>query len=257
MSDNLYSVLVLSCDKYSWLWDPFFKRFNYFWPDKAVKIYILTNYKKCNHSNITTVAIGEDLNWSENLLKCIDKINEKYIFVTFEDVFLNASVDKNYFEKIKKFIVDNEVEYVNTKANPLPKSSGHHKDLTLLKVGMHYRASLANAFWRKDILRDLLRLGESPWEFEHNGSKRSNKYSKFYGTNQPLLSFDHILVGGKITRKSAKLPDVLEIIPESPFPIMSFIENIIFDIKVVRNKLFSRIIPTTFQQKLRNAFRRI
>lgn len=255
MEDNFYSVLVLSCDKYSWLWPPFFKRFEFFWPDKRAKIYLLTNYEKCQFPNVNTISIGEDMDWSTNLLKCIERIDEQYIFIMFEDVFLNECVDSIFLNRIKKFICDNYVEYINTKANPLPNNYGGKGDIVDLKKGMHYRASLANAFWRKDVLQNLLKRGESPWEFEHNGSMRSNKYDRFYGTTQALLSFDHIVVGGKLTRKSSKLDDVKRAMSASTFPVMTITENFMFDLKVKRNKIFSKIVPTIFQQKIRNAFR--
>lgn len=50
-----------------------------------------------------------------------------------------------------------------------------------------YRVSTQGAVWRKDILAALLKKGESAWEFELNGTKRSrNLKSNFYGTTDPV-----------------------------------------------------------------------
>lgn len=255
MNNISYSVLVLSCDKYSWLWQAFFERFNKFWPEKDVKINLLTNHKKCDLPNVNTIDIGEDVDWSTNLLRGIQKINERYIFITFEDVYLCNNVDTTFFDDLKKFIHENNVEYLNTKANPRPKTYGSSQKIVRLKQGMHYRASLANAFWRKDVLLSILREGETPWEFEHNGTARSNKYERFYGTTIPLLSFDHIVVGGRLTRKSSRLLDVQGAASGLGIPVMSNIENAFFNLSVLRNKYFSKFVPTSWQQKIRNAFR--
>ena len=39
---NKFAILIVSCDKYSDLWDPFFKLFFKFWPDCPFNIYLLS-----------------------------------------------------------------------------------------------------------------------------------------------------------------------------------------------------------------------
>lgn len=255
MSDLKYGILVLSCDRYSALWGAFIERFFKCWPEKTPKIYILTNNKKVNSEKVITLNIGDDVDWSSNLINALKKIDEDYVFVTFEDVFLKNAIDENLFGKIVEFLNFRKPSYLNTKANPMPpKDKGAY--ISRLPQGMHYRASLANAFWRKSTLIDLLVSGESAWDFEHFGTVRSNKYDDFFGTTKQLLDFDHVIIRGKIVWNCRELKEVIGTEIESAFLKMSYSEFLLESAKQVRNKLFIKFVPLRFQQIIRGKFAR-
>ena len=66
--------------------------------------------------------------------------------------------------------------------------------------GAPYRVTV-NGIWKKKVLLNLLYQYERAWEFETNGSYRSQKYENFFGLNESLFEFINIVEKGKIFRK--------------------------------------------------------
>ncbi len=251
MSDkSTISLITLSCDKYKILWPLFVKRFEKYWPDFAGNKYLLTNFEVGGEGKFEFIDIGEDIDWSQNLQIGLQRINSIYVFLMLEDTPINQHVDQARFERLLEFCVENDADYLNTKALPLPR--GENLGLvSYIDCGAHYRASLCNAIWRRDYLLSLLEVGESPWAFEVNASVRSNSSDKFFGTRTPLVSFDHLLIRGKLTREILSIQDVREGGLANHFDVMSRTESFFSKMMVVRNRLFTRLVSPRWQQKIR------
>ena len=87
MNKNI-ALLVTSFDGYNDLWEPLDSNFGIY-VDKNIDCYLMTNFIKPNLKNLSYLDIGQDLTWSKNLQKAINKIsNYDYIFLTLDDVFL-------------------------------------------------------------------------------------------------------------------------------------------------------------------------
>ncbi len=51
--------------------------------------------------------------------------------------------------------------------NPWPKPDKHYSQLVgIVSKGTIYRTATVLSVWKKDILLDLLKVGESAWDFE-------------------------------------------------------------------------------------------
>ena len=57
----------------------------------------------------------------------------------------------------------------------------------MLTKGAPYRTSAQSAIWRKSSLESLLVDGESIWEFEVLGSRRSDALEGFYAVWRPVM----------------------------------------------------------------------
>ncbi|MCX8008474.1 MAG: hypothetical protein N3A54_02085 [Patescibacteria group bacterium] len=79
------AILVLSCDKYSDLWDPFFDLFKRYWKDCPFPVYLGSNTKKYSDGSIKTILSGSPKDWSTDLLNIVDKIREEFLFIWLED----------------------------------------------------------------------------------------------------------------------------------------------------------------------------
>ena len=95
-------LLVVSCDSFSDVWAPFFKSFNHSWKDCDLNIFLLSNEKECEQSNVKTVKVGSDVSWSDNLINAIDTLENEYVLLLLEDLFIVNKVSSNYFNKISK-----------------------------------------------------------------------------------------------------------------------------------------------------------
>jgi hypothetical protein len=80
---------------------------------------------------------------------------------------------------------------LNSTAPPPDRLLEGHPWLGEMDPGFPYRCSLNPALWRKDVLSELLRPGESCWGFEVDGSTRSGSRSeKFLRSATKLIRID-------------------------------------------------------------------
>ena len=108
------AFLIVSCDKYSDLWVPFFTLLDKYWPEIYYKKYLLSNSKEFSWPGVNQINIGEDISYSDNLLKCIDHIDEDWILLWLEDLFLSSPVNTTKLDRIISVFTKNEsVDSIN------------------------------------------------------------------------------------------------------------------------------------------------
>lgn len=246
-----YSVLVVSCDKYESLWPAFFERFFKYWPTPYPTIYLVTNNKNATFDNVTTLMVGNENNWSKGLADALAMINDEYVYLLLDDIFIDEVVKEERLELLAKFCQKNNAGYLNTKGTPYPRGKDMGDKIKEITIGSHYRASLCNAFWKRSTLEFLLKDGESPWQFEINGTKRAEVLDSFYGTTDELIKYKHVVVGGKLAVKLGKNEKNISRIKER-FTEMSFANKIIFYVSRLRSRVFCLIIPQTYQTRIRD-----
>jgi hypothetical protein len=248
------SLLILSCDKYKSFWELSTLRINKYWPNFPGKKFLLTNHLKPSYFGFELISIGKDKDWTTNLISAINVIREEYILFMLEDAVINSYVDEDSFRKICHNIALNNLSYVNLKASPKPKGNKYIDNLREIPPGTHYRVSIANSIWKKEVLHSLLIPGESAWEFERSGSLRSNIIGGFYGLSSPLFKIQHCVVKGKFLPSIYRQLVSSDELPIDTLPSMSLISEFYLNVKIFRSKFFTFIIPSKYQQSLRNFF---
>lgn len=188
MSSDI-AVVVLSCDKYSDLWNPFFRLFEKFWPTCPFPVYLLANQKKMDHPEYKTLLSGEDKDWSSSFKSHLQQVTEPYVLVLFDDVLISKKITLKSAEKIKAIIETYTPDYFRFRPYPQPKEwLGQH--VGRFQIDEPYRTALF-AVWKKDVLLDLLVQGESAWQFEMQSVPRSKKYKEFLGTDYLFIDYVH------------------------------------------------------------------
>ena len=56
-----------------------------------------------------------------------------------------------------------------------------------------YRCSLIPGMWEKNVLLNLIKENETPWEFEKKGSIRSVKYKKWYRVENTIYGTNRFI----------------------------------------------------------------
>jgi hypothetical protein len=248
-SSQKIAILVLSCDKYQSLWRLFFKRIHYFWPDCKYPLYLVTNHLTYDDNNVHTLKVGEDVDWTSNLLKALSFIEEDIILMLIEDAPLDAPVDSLRIDCLIDLFVKNSMCKLN-----LNNSLESKKDVGLFREvppGAIYRTSLVPCLWRKKVLESLLKRGESAWDFEILGSKRSNKYPGFYTLNKSHLSLLHIIIKGRIERRAFNTLSKTNEIDEINFPVMTHLQYFTYQCVRFRSFIFNTYLPSHLRLKLR------
>lgn len=204
LMNNQFAVLVISCDKYSDLWEPFFQLFFKNWDTEGYKIYLGSNTKKCEIKNIINLLAGDDVDWSTGLKKILTQIPEKYIFLWLEDLFLIEKVNKDQLNSICEFMSKNDAKHIHFTYPALKPDRIINGDFGFYEKGMPYCVNVFG-LWEKLYLQNLLLEGESPWNFEIMGSYRASYSDGFYCVCKPFFNYINTV------EKGLWFPDKLKI----------------------------------------------
>ena len=249
---NKFAILVVSCDKYSDLWNPFFKSFFRFWPDCPFDIYLLSNYKYANIPKVRNLLIDDDISWSDNLYKGLNKLKEDYVFLFLEDLFLIDFVETNKVLKIFKWILESNANYVRINPSAVKADKKFNELVGIVSKGTIYRTSTVLSVWKKAILLNLLKENESAWDFEIDGSLRSDTYDGFYATWGKYFSILNTVIKGKWQRKAIRKLNSIGIeIDFNKREIMTFEETIKYYFSKQKSKLL-KFIPSKYRRNLKD-----
>jgi len=207
MIENV-AVLVVSCDKYSDIWDLFFNTFEKYWADCPYPIYLGANNKIYNRKGVIQINIGEDLSYSENLAKMMDCIDAEHIIIWVDDLMLTTSVNTKHIKEIVKYSIENNFDYVKLLPNfPYAYNEEAH-GIGRLPNGIRYQISIGIALVKKNFMMSVIAGKRTAWDLEHDISKNISKsndlniYSLCSDSQRHPLSYINILGKGKVIRNS-------------------------------------------------------
>jgi hypothetical protein len=249
---NEIAILVVSCDNYSDLWKPFFELFRKFWPDCPYKIYLVSNHKEWNGDSVEAIKVGNDISWSDNLINALERINEKYVFMFLEDLFLDKPVENNKVAALFDWAVENQVNYVKAALRTHKADKPYNEIVGEITKGSIYRASTVMALWKKAVLMDILKPGESAWQFELRGTERSDKYDNFFAVRQSIFSTVNMIIKGKWERKALKRVGKCGVqIDLNSRSVMGRAENFKLNALELRSRLLG-FFPAKYRRKIRS-----
>lgn len=229
---NDLSILVLSCDKYAQFWQPFFKLLDRHWPSlnaehKDVPIYLLANSKHYANQRIQMINVPNEISWADNVITALNSIHSKYVLVFLDDYWLNSAVNEPRFAELLNLMRKQDAAYLQLFAD------AHEEKLSRSVPGVtgivykgkfqKYRASLQLAIWETKALQQILRSGESAWDFEMAASIRSSGYPKdFYTLQQyPPIVYINASHQGHITPKALNLAQQIDPNYVSVLPVLN------------------------------------
>lgn len=192
------SILISSCDSYSDLWLPFCKTLERHWPDRGMDTFILSETKTAEIKHVQFINSGVVKNdWSRNLEHALQSVQTKYVCLMLEDFFLRSDVDQSVFQDVIKFADSHDADMVRLLKKPTLHEQAFMQNNIALKISMHapYRVSCQASLWRRTSLIQLVKAGESAWEFERYGSERSVELGfEHYTCKATVLPYFHHVV---------------------------------------------------------------
>ena len=184
LAHNL-TVLVNSTDTFSDCWPPFFQLFKRYWPECPCPIILNTETKDyrdaalqlaCSRVQANDPVGSPRLPWSDCLIRCLDGVQTPFVLYLQEDYFLNGPVDQAFVGQCVEVMLRHGVPHIRLMEVDV-HARFHETDLhpLLRKIDQraNYRVSLQAGLWNVAALKDLLRPGESAWNFERRGSIRA------------------------------------------------------------------------------------
>ena len=181
------SIVVGSCDKYSFLWDKFTKRFNQYWDvDVELKKYLISETVDFSGNTFETLKCG-NVPYTKCLENALESIDSKYILWLQDDYFLVKKLDsKIIYDSYNLISNESNIIRVGIHLDSKYYSTTKHNDTPFNKFSKNsmYSISMQSSIWDREKLLKFLKESpnESPWEFELNGTKRLNMtdYNVFF-----------------------------------------------------------------------------
>lgn len=192
---NDFAVLILSCDKYSDLWNPFLENFRRFFPVADIPVYLGSNLVKCDIPGVIPVLSGDDVDWSSSYRKILEQIPELKLFVILEDLLLASPVNEVGLQAALRYLFEKGAKHIKYWGTPPPDEHTEDTWIGVHPRGAPYRATVCG-FWDRSYLMSLLIEGENPWNFEILGSYRTSYTDGFYGLTRPLCAYRNMIEKG-------------------------------------------------------------
>lgn len=178
INDNNVAILIPSFDGYQDLWKPFFHCLFKYWPDCPYPVYLGSNFQTHEDPRVKPVKIGPDRDYSSNLIAMLSEIPHEWVIIMIEDILLSSPVHTN---RVTRTVAEGGAHHAGLlqllprRFDPIVEFAAHpiSKELSELPIGLPYRATINLGLWRKNVLLKLLNPGESAWEFEYQGTKRT------------------------------------------------------------------------------------
>jgi len=208
---NNIPLLVVSCDKYSDLWGPFFRVFRTRWPDCPFDLYLGTNHLTCEVPGVTTINIGDDHSWAAGVIAMLEKLPATHVILFLEDFFLTEMVDTDAVLRLVDISRRHSVDCLRLAPLPPPtplptRLAAGYEDIGIVEKDTPYLIATQPAIWRKDFLLKILVPGFSAWEFEHTASTMAEFMdAQVWGPLKPYLVYEQGVEKGKWKPSALKI----------------------------------------------------
>ena len=174
MTRSRMSVLVMSCDQYSDMWNPMSDFLRKFWPDCPYEIILSTELGKPASGTVFNRIVNSNRSaWSGRVLDTLESIQTKYTMLLLDDMWPSKRIDNVAIECILDMMEHDHIGDVH-----LREEGTNQRDYSLNPAfrvyadNAPYRISASASIWDTGFLKSVLRPKESAWEFERIGSYR-------------------------------------------------------------------------------------
>jgi hypothetical protein len=183
----------------------FFECLFKYWPDCPFQIYLGSNEATYKDSRIKPLMVGPDVDYTSNLISMVRRIPEEWIFFWMEDWPPAARVDTRRFEDWMMKAQRQGAAYLRPIAiHPFAYSCDRTQEVCPIPKGSRYRISMNVAVWNKRILLKLLKPGETAWDIERKGSRRSDDLDEqflcptIHSRSNPPVCHRHLIEKGRL-----------------------------------------------------------
>lgn len=194
-NDKEIAIVVLSYDGFHELWQPFFDCFFKCWPDCPYRIYLLNNHLPFSDKRINNLLVGDDISWSDSLIKGLNLIEEKRVFFLYDDAFI-YNIDLECLQKQFENCIANNYLSLMIRPSLFVSKLGNNIPPALIPQNALYRNALFCNLIERIHLLNVLQVNESAWDFELIGNLRSQQFD-YFSSRKKIIHYHHGIVKGK------------------------------------------------------------
>ncbi|MEM8894005.1 MAG: hypothetical protein AAGC88_05470 [Bacteroidota bacterium] len=175
---NKLSIIIMSCDAYSDVWQPFADCWEKFWPGCPYPTFLVSETKSFEHPLIGNIKTDRKMAWGEMMLYVIEQIDTSHLIYMQEDYLLRSKVDDASIQALLEIFKKEDAAYLRLLPWPGPDEAHPKYDqLGILKPQSKYRTSLQAAVWDKQVLAAIVDHGDDG-RFESWSIERAKEIAK-------------------------------------------------------------------------------
>ena len=174
-----YAIFVSSSDSYADLWPIFFGLFKKYWPENNGKIYLQTQEKHFEYPGlkIECTNVGMLNGFGATLLAGLNKVAEEIILFFMIDYIFMGHVNDSKVNEYYKHFCEEKLDTFVLFPQPFQNVGPSNRSDCQVAIPPCSRRMFGyqTAFWKKQVLMDLILPHENPWMSEWYGSSRAEK----------------------------------------------------------------------------------
>ena len=170
MFKDQMTMLILSCDLFSDLWEGHFKLLEQNWPDRGMRTILVTDKPtQRRFPGVEVFSAGADKEWSERLGLALQQVDTEFVFLTLDDYFLIRPVSNGQIGGDLAMMDREGLDYLRLFLRPMAKASARMREygkVYRIDTNERYSVNLYAGIWRKKFLTQTVREPKNAWRFE-------------------------------------------------------------------------------------------
>ena len=209
MTDYSLTMLILSCDKFSDLWDAHVHHLEKYWPDRKMPTFIITDKKRpTDYDHVEVLAFEGAEEWSGRLKEAVRLVKTEYVFITLDDYFVIEPVSTDrisvYIDMMKRYNIDYLRLFVEPRKS-IGKPVENEKALFWIDTDVVYSLNLYAGIWRKSFLENTFKESLNAWQYEVKLARRARENNAHCAmTKERVFPFLDVVRKGKLLRRAAR-----------------------------------------------------
>ena len=135
--------------------------------------------------HVPFVSLGNFLNypiqrWSDGLIRYLELVSDELIIILLEDYWLMRPINRKAVYEAANFMLryPDTIRFDLTSDRMFSKEAryaGYYDPLDIVSAKGQYSLSFQASIYRRKMLLEMLKPGETPWQVELQGTERINK----------------------------------------------------------------------------------
>jgi len=181
------AVVLVTCDKNSWLWDTWYYYFRKHWHVDC-QVYFCNEILPVQYDGITQVTCGyvspNANQWTKQARECVEQIPEQSLFVIMEDMLFDVDITDT-FKKLYNVFNTYKVDALRVRSKPTKADMRffpcwiNGRSIMALSDRSDYLITFSANLWDKDYLMRCLSKTQSPWRAERSNRMKGKGYRVF------------------------------------------------------------------------------
>lgn len=210
-SNAMIPIYVITNDKHIWLVQGFAYLFNAFWgSDQPVTVVGFNPPPFRMPGNFDFHSLGSvnkpPSEWSNKLIKLLDMVNDTHFILFLEDFWFTDKADVDCVHVLTNWMKDHPDALRmdlwrdrQAKKQAFDLETIHGYQIVETPPHAKYQMSLQANIWNRDLLRQVLKPDENPWQVEIDGSQRLSRRPdlRVLGTRNCPVSYEPVHQKGR------------------------------------------------------------